>query len=254
MGPDRPDLDEALRGLAAEERRRLGDQHPEPDVLLAYQQGDLPELRAERIRDHLAICSECGELVLDFAAFPALDPPEGISRLDRREIQERWRGFQEATHENRVSIWRRPAVLLPLAAGLLAATIGLGAWGLALQRDLAQANGPRGSVLSVELAPTTVVSRGTEERGLRLSPRAQILSITLDLVPGETYPDYRVDCRDAAGRMVARNLEVLSGEAGSFTLIVPLSRLPSGRYRFELVGLRQGRRTPLAEYRLRISK
>jgi hypothetical protein len=174
--------------------------------------------------------------------------------LEPREIRERWRGFEEARHEHDAPVWRRPAVLLPLAAGLLAAAIGLGVWGLGLQRDLAAVKGPQGSVLPVELSPTSKVSRGPDEGELRVPPGARSLSITLDHVPGETYPAYRVDCREASGRIVARDLEVVPSQEGSFTLVVPVSRLTPGRYRIELLGLRGGRKTLLADYRLRIAR
>ncbi|HEX2643010.1 MAG TPA: zf-HC2 domain-containing protein, partial [Thermoanaerobaculia bacterium] len=66
MDGDKPPLDEALRELAARARRDLGA-HPTPELLAAYHAGELPEDEVEQIRDHLALCPECGELLLDLA-------------------------------------------------------------------------------------------------------------------------------------------------------------------------------------------
>ena len=71
---------EAMRARAAEARRGLGE-HPPVATLVAYHGGRLSPEEEESLRDHLTLCPECQELVLDLAAFDESSPGEGAEFL-----------------------------------------------------------------------------------------------------------------------------------------------------------------------------
>jgi hypothetical protein len=58
------DLKRAAASIAAERTRRA-TAHPEVEALVAYHTGELTDARAEEIREHLAACRACGDLVLE---------------------------------------------------------------------------------------------------------------------------------------------------------------------------------------------
>ncbi len=246
MDPEKPDLDAALRELAAEERRRLGGEHPDPEVLLAYQQEDLPEAEAERIRDHLALCRECGELVLDFAAFPGLEPPAGGPRVDRREIRERWRELQAAMGGARMPAWRRSAVVLPLAAAFLVAALGLGAWNVSLRERLTEATAPRGIVPVFDVSPESRVTRGTSRNTLQLPATADRVVVSLLVGEPRDFPAYEVDLTDAGGRRLVAGLEVRRAPPPGEGFSPELPGAAAGAGRVPDRPLRRPRRRPRA--------
>ncbi len=255
MDSDKPDLDAALRELAAEERRRLGAEHPDPDALLAYQRGELPAAEAERVRDHLALCRECGDLVLDFAAFPALEPPEGSPRLDRREIGERWRDLQAAAAD-RGPLWTRSKVVLPLAAAFLLAVVGLGAWNLVLRQRLERAAGPQGDVVMVVLNPESRVIRGVSPQVVAIPATAERVVVNLAVGEPRDFPGYAIDLTDGAGVSLVRDLPVQRAPSPNenFSPELPAWRLAPGEYRIELYGVRDGARERLERYSFRVTR
>lgn len=74
-GRRRPDFRRALRALLAR-RRALLRGHPAAPVIVAYHRRRLTAGGADRLRAHLALCSECGDLVLALAALPDPRPRE----------------------------------------------------------------------------------------------------------------------------------------------------------------------------------
>jgi hypothetical protein len=84
-----PALGPALQALAGESRRGLGD-HPSPERLAAYHEGALPPGEEERLRDHLALCPDCAQLLLDLAGFPELETPAGARGLTDGEVDAAW--------------------------------------------------------------------------------------------------------------------------------------------------------------------
>ena len=91
-GEDRR-LELELRAVAAAKSRELGE-HPSPDELVDYHLDCLTAEEASRIQDHLSLCRECAEMVLDLAAFsrpvreeealPAVDHNREWERLAER--------------------------------------------------------------------------------------------------------------------------------------------------------------------------
>lgn len=89
MDSERPDLRTSLKALAARDRRTL-TAHLEPEQLLAYRAGELPEGEVEALRDHLALCPECAELLLDLDDFTPDASPVSKAAISDQEIEAAW--------------------------------------------------------------------------------------------------------------------------------------------------------------------
>lgn len=57
---------------------RPQSRHAEPEELVAYRAHRLGEDEVEQLRDHLALCPECTELLLDLASFEEIEPRLGV--------------------------------------------------------------------------------------------------------------------------------------------------------------------------------
>ncbi|HEX7183497.1 MAG TPA: zf-HC2 domain-containing protein, partial [Thermoanaerobaculia bacterium] len=82
-------MEPILRAEAEEARRALRD-HPTPEQLVAYRAAELPGEEMERIKDHLALCTECGQLLLDLVRFEEFEPAEEPAALAGAEVEAAW--------------------------------------------------------------------------------------------------------------------------------------------------------------------
>lgn len=181
-------LDDFMRIGMQDPASAAGD-HPEPEVLLAYQAEELRDADAARVREHVAACPTCRQCVDDFAAIPELES-EDAARSEA-DLDADWRDLMGRLRRTGADVpvepvpphaeplptrrsapadvppdrkWLRwflaPAghgVPFPLAAGFLLAAVGLGTW----QHRSAQA--PRGNVAVRDVTPERDMRR--EERG-----------------------------------------------------------------------------------------
>ena len=70
MTETKPNWRSALRAVVDQKRRELGP-HPTLDALAAYHAGQIEPPAAARLQEHLVLCSECSELLLELSAFIA---------------------------------------------------------------------------------------------------------------------------------------------------------------------------------------
>ena len=91
MSEDKPDFRQAVRKLS----KRLGsdDEHPTPEVLVAYHEAELSDAETDRVREHLAGCAECAREVLDYGRFGD-ELPEDEAVADRAKAQD-WEAIQD---------------------------------------------------------------------------------------------------------------------------------------------------------------
>jgi len=90
--PDEGSFSKAVRDLADEKRRELGE-HPPAEVLVAYSEKRLAAPEEEAVRGHLALCPDCRELLRDLGGFgtePAKESPE----LEGVDVEAAWRGLR----------------------------------------------------------------------------------------------------------------------------------------------------------------
>jgi hypothetical protein len=251
MRSDKPDLDDAIRELAAEDRETLAE-HPDPEALLAYHEGALAEDQADRVQEHLARCPDCAQAVLDFAAFPGLEPPGAEHRLSPAEVRSRWRELERRLARPARPVWQRHHVLLPLAAAFFLAAVGLAVWAGSLRERVERLEGPRGDVFVVgALRPEGASLRGGEPP--EVPDWAGRVVVYLPLPPGGSdHPAYEVDAVSRAGRRVLAGLPVRPSPEGLVALDLPRELLGEGEVTFELFGLERGSRREVARYPLSV--
>lgn len=246
MADETKDLDRLFERLAREEEAK-GDpeEHPSVETLTAYHANELSPGENARIQEHLAVCRRCAEIVLDFDSFlaaPAGEPEvadfeaaAGWSRLRRR-----LRAASEPAYSH--VTWLRS--FQALAAVLFLAVVGLSVHSLSLRRDLEE---PFTALKILTLNAGDMRGEEPEIHEIRL-PHLLELRVS---PAGPAYPEYRVEVMNSGGR---RLHDVSIGEEGDlgFTILLPKRFLPPGNYRFELFGVREGHREPLATHVVRV--
>lgn len=250
---ERADFTAAVRTLAAERGERAGD-HPDPEEIAAYADGELAAERAEAIREHLAVCPECAGLVLDYAELAPEPAADGTGMAEVAAAYKAVRSDLGLPPERDRSTADRGASadsLMPwlLAAAALAAVV-LGLWGWSQHRALVAASSPRINIATADLDPKgSDQVRGEEpDRRLDLTSGATVFLS----VPGIDDPGpLRVAIVDSEGRERwtldgARRERVL----GNLALYLPPGSLPPGSYEVRL--LPAGGGSPLATYRLEV--
>lgn len=162
MTEKRSDWRSGLAAVVELRRRDLGP-HPGPDELVAYHAGELGERHAARLQDHLVLCPECAQLLLDLAAFEAdaARAPGGTAvpiAPHRAARPRRWAmaAAAAAAAVALVAVWPRPAPLPDYAPPVLT-----GAASRIRAADAATAGEVplfvAGSTLALRLRPETAV-------------------------------------------------------------------------------------------------
>lgn len=247
---EKPSLPPSLRDLIEQERRRLGP-HPPVEDLVAYQAGELPAEKEERLRDHLALCPECAHLLLDLRDFPEISLPEGARRPSEAEVEAAWEALQPRLGEprpaekpaavssvqpSRPERWRAPSRWpASLAAVFFLSTVGLSFWGVSLQRRLHQ---PLPDPEVVDFVPKELERGRAEEQVLSAS---ESTTLRVETWNDQSFPRYELSIQEVqTGKEVLRSPVSLKKTA-NFTLQLPPRFLAPGRYRLTLYGLRDGR-------------
>jgi hypothetical protein len=271
-------IDEAVGAVGAE-LGSDGTEHPSARELTAYHHGELPPEDTERIRDHLALCRHCADLVLDFASFgePEAEAVEGGEGLPAVWESLRSRlGDEKPSPATVIPFPRRAPPRLPrstlIAASLLAAVFG--GWTIfrwqseaataerlaraeariaELERDRDELVEPQLLVPVADLFPPSY-QRGSDEVPTLGVPRAaRIFVLQLHLADPGTHPDYSLRIVSADGEEIWSGTGLRQTSAGHFRIALPRRLLPAGRYGIELYGASEGQRTRLERYDLAIA-
>lgn len=232
-------LAEHARKDAEAEGADLGSA-PEPEELLDLLEDRLPPEDAERLERWLIADPEAARSFFDLADFAEAEaaagagPPEVATHAG-------WRDFQSRLEEETPGSSRRtPPWLMAVAAGLLAAVVGLSAWVWTL-RD---AEPPMVAQLtSLELAADV---RGDEA----VVPLAPGEPLRLVLAPAERCPAYMAQIRwtGPSGASRSHALEgLVRDDLGRVTLLVSAE---PGAYELELSGCEPPRQ--LERHRFRV--
>jgi Putative zinc-finger len=257
--PSRADPEAELK-VYFRRRRPVESPHPAPETLAAYQADRLPPAEEEAVREHLVSCPDCAALVLEFAALCAA--PDGDSEVADREVAAAWRRqrshlFGAAAGET--PGWRRvaasPRWAWATAACLALAAAGLGLWTAHQGRILAELRQVQVNPPLINLTPMGSLRQpGTEPAVVRFPPGAPRAWLILNPEAPLDAAAYEVDfvAADGQSRLTLRDLT--PSEAHNFRLELPRGRLPAGEYRVRLVALEAGRRRPLEEYAVRLTR
>ncbi len=283
----KPPLEPALRAEAARAERALGE-HPSPETLAAYYERRLAAAEQESLRDHLALCTDCAQLLLDLFDFAEPEtlatPAEAQGPIDV-DLDSAWqslrgrlddgaagevggRGVSAAptsTVSNVVPLSQplqaplRSARSLPspwawaLAASLLAVA-GLGFWVSELRQENARLTEPAGNAVIADLAASGDTTRGGREPKESALPadRPLVLILNAPDVPAAAAGYDAQILADGPGGPVVRTLRNLPrGTDNNFTLGLPPGCLRPGKYQIRLYSADNARR-PLADFPLRI--
>lgn len=263
---NKPAFDPALRALAARARRDLDD-HPSPEALVSYHAGELPAGAEETLRDHLALCPDCAEMLLDLVSFAHYTPPQEAAILTDGEVESAWQKVQprlkakerpvvepmrrDAGYE--VVHWRRKVrVAYALAATLFFGVVGLSVWAGSLHKKVEQASGPWINVSQQLLDPEGEgKTRGGNESANPLRVSAGVpLFLALNLFDVKVYPEYAVEIVDGGGHTVWQSRRLVRNPDNAVTFQLPGGFLAPGEHKIQLFGVDHDQRQPLTVFRL----
>lgn len=271
METGKPLLRPALRKLTARKAGELRD-HPSSEVLAAYQEGRLTKEEADRLRDHLALCSECTQFLLDLSAFTESGPAAAAGGPTDSEIQAAWQAMQarlgkEASSKRPTGPHvlhlpparpepprARPVRTWALAASWLLVA-GLGVWVTVLERENVQLRKPSAEVATVELHAAEA-TRGETEPAERKSVSAGRRAV-LHLEPPTGFPalsgyEVEIAAEGGSGPAIWRGPAERDPEQHDFTVFLRPRFLSPGLYQVRLYAAGGGETAPLAVFSLEV--
>ncbi|MCP4656347.1 MAG: hypothetical protein GY856_13120 [bacterium] len=251
-------------GEIVEDRRRDLGPHPSPEELVAYKAGELSAAEVSRLQEHLVLCPDCLELLLDSECFR--DAAFGSRRaVSETEVAAAWKGMRRGTDRKapvatvlRGRFRRFPGPSSPrlpyaLAATLLIAVLALSLWVASLRQTLGELSRPRLNTPLHDVYPESFV-RGDDAAapGVRIPADAELFTLILNSTMPPSYAETLVEIVEPDGTEVWSGAGLETSPAGSFTLTLPRRFLDAGEYRIRLYGLDGGRRELIEEYPLRL--
>lgn len=244
MSQEKPSLNAAIRHLAERERR---SDHPTPRELTAYHEGSLPPEAEARVREHLALCRHCSDLLLDLAGFATLTPPAGVPELTDAEVEEDWQALkaklgaelkggreEEAPHKAGVVVPMRtpptaPSVEMPSRRkarfwAQAAALVVAGGLGLLCGLNFAPRSTVEGGAINVLDTTPTRGLRGEED----LETFPGNVAITVQSNAREEYASFDGLILRDEREVWKTSFKGSSSPTGSF--VIPGGTLTAGRY------------------------
>ncbi len=122
------------------------------------------------------------------------------------------------------------------------------------QQQRPDAATPQINVSIVSLEPQGV-NRGAPDQTatvIKVPARAELFTVVLNVSGQAEFSDYALQIANARGQVIWGGAGLRKSPENTFTLALPRSLLPAGRYRFRLDGVRQGRHTRIEEYPIQI--
>jgi hypothetical protein len=282
----KPNLKPTLQALLDRDRQELDD-HPTPEELIDYHDGKLAAADEEKLRDHLALCHDCADLLLDLVSFASFTPPDQTPALADSEVETAWQKFQPRLAEGRESKAKElekaeaPPVLAPvrelrrdsgirrppehdggyqvvnwqrklrvayaIAATLFIGIVGLSVWGVALSKRVSR---------SLEPKPNTLLDLYTDQETTRGEPETSTVpaetsnfSLILHLNPEWRFDHYEAEIRftDPPGQTVT--VRDLADQEGICSINFPFrGSFPFGSYQVDLYGIEGVRREKVGQY------
>ena len=259
MSEEKTSLTAALRHLA-EQERRTPSEHATPGELTAYHEGSLPPPVEARVREHLAHCKLCSDLLLDLAGFADLAPPPGVPELTDAEVEEDWQALRARMGEGgeeqapvkvvpfppaaraEPKAPRRSPPWFAIAASLLAvAGVSFGVYERGELKKFQQEQ-VGAEFVNETITLTTGAVRGPEEERVMSSQRGGLLDLDAEKVFDRFEADF-----------VSGETVVLSLKSGKQPRVyVRGGTLKPGEYQIRLFGILDGNREPAGEFPLRV--
>lgn len=258
----------SLGELAREELLRQGPgAHPSPTTLTAYHAGELSPAAEEEVREHLAVCRHCAQLLLGLPAFlepPAslLEGPDAAAEAAWEELRQRLPGPPEPTsgRSRPPTAWRSglPRPLLLAAAVLLLALVAVPLWIIARQPSPA----PEPPPAYAELLPTEGRRGSTQPSPMTVVVHADGAAVLVVHLAKE-QPNLRFRVELGTSGAATATVGKGAGKAWSLPRVMPLDshtllvllarrQLAPGRYQLRVLDPEHPSAEPLGDYPLRV--
>lgn len=255
-----PSIDEFVGTVGAELRGGVSG-HPSARELTAYHRDELTDEEMERIRDHLSLCRDCADLVLDVASFA--EPEAGSRTFAASEgMPAAWESLRSRLPDDErspatvIPFPRKTPRLLPRSAPIAAALVVAVVCGWMISRwQSGEAPGlgePQLTVPVQDLFPRSYRRGSDPLPSLEVPTEARIFLLQLNLADAGSYPDYFLRIVDAAGGEIWSGNGLRRTAAGNFRIALPRRLLPAGQYGIELYGVGGSSRTLLERFDLSI--
>ncbi len=270
MSQEKPSLTAAIRHLAERER---STEHATPRELTAYHEGSLPPEAEARVRQHLALCRHCSDLLLDLAGFATLTPPPGIPELTDAEVEEDWQKVKaklgaglkgkegdEVPQKTGVVVPIRPRTQAPgetkapsrrvpvwaqAAAALVIAAVGFFAGS-----NRAPDEGPTAGPVHILEAP---IVRGGGANEVPIVYTRLGLSCALRFHPDAIYEQYEATLLREDREVWEYPFDRSKVESdGAVAILVPDKLLKPGRYTAVLYGRNNGEGTEIERFDIQV--
>jgi len=237
------------------------DQHPPPEILVAYHERRLSDPEAEDVREHLVACRDCTAQLLGLADLLDGDGGAGADEISRSDLDAAWQRQRERL------LPLAPVVPLrdrkpgtpppPRRSWVTAASLGLAA-ALALVvvaqwRTIDHLKQPQANPVLVNLEPAGSVRAGSPAiRELRFPAGTERGWVILNPAEEPGSSPYDIEIVAADGEVALRFQSLQGSEAGNFRLEIPRAALEPGDYTVRLLRAAEGRRQ-VEEFKLRVT-
>jgi hypothetical protein len=236
--------------------------HPDPDELAAYHAGALPPAEEERVQDHLVLCRDCSEALLDLArlAEPESDDGEGLPAGLGDAV---WQGIAPQLEKPKVVPFparapgdpgRRLQLFQALAAALFLTVLGLSLWNASLHRTVDALSRPQPDAPVIDLFSGTVRGDGSPRPVVTVAPDVPRFTVILNPMGQRSAAAYRAEVSRARDGAVVASAELRLNAYGSLSLGLARRSLGPGDFKIRLFArTAAGKETLAAEYALRVA-
>jgi hypothetical protein len=251
------DLQTLYRQATAASSRR---DCPSAETLARAAAGELMQVEREQIADHLGGCADCAD---EFRLASAVKPWADSASRPARVTRSRWvaaalPAAAVVLISVSVSVWtyrelqreRENAEQASAAAAKATADAS------ALRRTVDTLSQPQVDMVVADLYPADPArgasSTASGEQTLSIPADARIFTVILNTTDATEAPDYALQVTNSAGSTVWSSRGLHKNRYGTFTVALPQSLLPAGRYRFVLSAVRPDGSRPIQEYQVTI--
>lgn len=230
--------------------------HPEEWQLLDYHLGCLASRAEAEVRSHLVKCPDCARQLLELAPFADAAAGAGVSDIT---VGRAWRDFRKTLRAEEGRGARRGWTLRPaVAAGLVAALVGLSSWvgflingQRVLRMTIAELSQPQVNPPVVHFEETT---RAASDRTLELAPDQPFVLVVILVGPLDLHPRYDVELTDASGSPIWRDSGLEPDDDSTLRIRLPSHLLENGELRARVLGVEDGRRTEVLAGSVKIER
>lgn len=265
------------RRLASPGLARPEPDHPPVERLTAYHAGELGAAEADSIQEHLAVCRECADAVLELPGFyeameaeelegsPGLVPTPAETAASWQAVRARLGPSLATTAPaaparegwfRRLTTSRGTVYLL--AACLAACLIGFPLWIWLRSPE------PSGVVAAYQSGQGEVLRGPGAGKALSVGLDETGAVLVLPLPRGPVWPEYRIEVRSRSGEVRLVSAAALvpmapgapTGEDVQprfVTVALARGQLAAGEYRLRILGVRGGRGEAVGEVGLRVA-